>query len=215
MRNGLLLVGLGLVLAAVGISVWAYPILPAQVPTHWDLAGHVNGYSSRLVAVALVPAMAVVIGMLGIVLPAVSPRGFRFDGTATAFHEAMLATIGLLVAIHFLVLRAAITATAPSVGLIFALIGALMVVLGILIGKVPKNFFMGIRTPWTLANDEVWTRTNRLGGRLMILGGVGLTACSPFGYFAAPALLAVVLLAAVIPVVYSYVLYRRIEGFGG
>ena len=212
MRNSLLLLGLGLVLLSVGLSFWAYPQLPHRVPTHWDLAGNVNGYSSRAFTVAFMPGMAAAIWVLMIVLPAISPRGYRFEDSATAFYEAMIATIALFVAVQFLILRAAITATPPSIEVIFALIGALLTVLGILIAKVPKNFFMGIRTPWTLASDEVWKQTNRLGGRLMVIAGVAVIVCSPFLFVAVPALIACIAAIVAVPLVYSYVLYRRIEG---
>jgi len=212
MRNSLLLIGLGLVLLSAGLSFWAYPQLPHRVPTHWDLTGHINGYSSRAFTVAFMPAMAAVIWVMMIVLPGISPRGYRLDGAATAFYEAMIATIALFVAVQFIILRAAITQTAPSIEAIFALIGALMAVLGILIVKVPKNFFMGIRTPWTLASDEVWRKTNRLGGRLMVVAGVILIVCSPFVNVAVGALIALIVAIVSVPLVYSYVLYRRIEG---
>jgi uncharacterized membrane protein len=100
MRNSLLLLGLGLVLLAVGLSIWAYPLLPDRVPTSWDLAGHVSAYSSRLSAVVLLPAIAAFTWILAIVLPAISPRGVRFEASADAYYEALAAVLGVLVAMH-------------------------------------------------------------------------------------------------------------------
>jgi uncharacterized membrane protein len=215
MRNSLLLVGLGLMLLAVGLSVWAYPLLPEVVPSHWDLAGHVNGYLPRFIAVAIVPAIAVLTSVLAIVLPAISPRNYRFGGAVNEYYEAMIAVLAMLVAVHFLLLRAEIMGKAPPIALIFALIGLLLAALGVLIGKVPKNFFMGIRTPWTLANDEVWLRTNRLASRLMVVGGLAIVVLSvlPPAWMIG-AFVAIILIAALVPIVYSYALYKRIEGFG-
>ncbi len=216
MRNSLLLAGLGLVLLAAGLSVWAYPQLPPHVPTHWDLAGHVNGYSSRLFAVVLVPAIAAFTWVLTIVLPAISPRKYRFDGAAAnAFYEAMIAVLAVLVAVHYVLLRAELTHTEPPTVVLLGLIGLLLTVIGILIGKVPKNFFMGVRTPWTLASDEVWLQTNRLAGRLSVVGGLAIIVLSvfPLVWTIGP-LIAIFLVIALVPVTYSYVLYKRIEGFG-
>jgi uncharacterized membrane protein len=212
MRNGFLLGGLALVLLAIGLSVWAYPALPERVPTHWDLGGNVTGYSSRLGAVVPFPVLGAVVWLLMIVLPAVSPSGFRFDGSVAAFYEAFVAVIAMLVAFEFLMLRAQITGTPPSISLIFALVGALLAVIGILVRRVPKNFFMGYRTPWTLASDRVWLQTNVLGGRLMTVGGLLLIACSPFTNAIVAVLITVIAVIVVVPVAYSYVLYRRIEG---
>lgn len=215
MRNSLLLVGLGLVLLAVGLSIWAYPQLPDVVPSHWSLAGHVNGYLPRLVAVAIIPAIAVLTAVFAVVLPAISPRNYRFDGAIIAYYEAMIAVLAMLVAVHFVLLRAEIMGKAPPIGVILGLVGLLLAVLGILSGRVPKNFFMGVRTPWTLANDEVWLRTNRLAGRLMIVGGLAIVVLSllPPAWMVG-AFVAIILVAALVPTVYSYVLYKRIDGFG-
>lgn len=213
-RGVWLLLGLALVLVAVALSFWAYPQLPDRVATHWDLNGNANGYSSRFGAVALLPIIAAFAWLLMVVLPLISPRGFRLDQSANAFYEINLAIIAVFVALNFFLFRAEIAGTAPSTAVIFAPIGVLLVIVGNLIGKFKKNFFVGIRTPWTLASDEVWLRTNRLGGRLMVVGGLVIVALSSFASWAVGALIAVVVIVAFVPIVYSYVLYKRIEGFG-
>jgi uncharacterized membrane protein len=213
-RNRALLIGLLIVLAAVALSAWAYPWLPEHVATHWDLAGNVNGYSSRLFAVALTPGVAVFLWLLMLVLPAISPRGFRLEESASAFYTCMLAVLALLVVIHFVLLRAAVTGMAPSLTLVFASIGALFAVIGSFLGRIKKNFWMGVRTPWTLASDVVWQRTNRLAGQLFVAGGIAIVISSFFGTTAITVLIAVLAVALLVSIVYSYMLYRRIEGFG-
>jgi uncharacterized membrane protein len=213
-RKAALVIGVVLVLVSVGMSLWAYPSLPERVPTHWDLGGHVNGYSSRIVAVSLMPIVIAFTWVLMLVLPVISPRGFRFDQSADAYYESLLAVIAVLVVLHFIVLRAQLGLSAPPNTQFFIPIGILLVILGNLMGKFRKNFFIGVRTPWTLASDEVWLRTNRLGGRLSVIGGLALIVCSFFSAAAAPALVVIVAIVALIPVMYSYFLYKRIEGFG-
>lgn len=213
-RNRALLVGLVLVLAAVGLSAWAYPALPDRVPTHWDPAGEVNGYSSRLVAVSIMPLAMSFTWLLMLVLPAISPRGFRLEESAEAFYLSVLAITAVLLVLHFITLRAELTQSAPSNMLLFALIGVLLAAIGSLIGKLKKNFWIGVRTPWTLASDEVWLRTNRLAGRLLTLGGFAVIAAGFIDDAALPTLIAVIAIAAVVSIVYSYLLYLRIEGFG-
>jgi len=83
------------------------------------------------------------------------------------------------------------------------------VVLGNFLGKVTKNFFVGIRTPWTLASDEVWLRTHRLAGKLAVLSGLGLIVCGLIGAGGPIASLAAAGLVGGVPAVYSYLLYRR------
>lgn len=93
---------------------------------------------------------------------------------------------------------------------IYAGVGVLLVVMGSFLGKVTKNFFVGIRTPWTLASDEVWLRTHRLGGKLLVLAGVATLISGLLGGGPIPLLVAV-LIAAVVPVAYSYFIYRQTE----
>ena len=75
-----------------------------------------------------------------------------------------------------------------------------------------KNFFIGIRTPWTLASDEVWSRTHRLGGKFLILIGI-FWILNSFIRFQFQWLITAIVIAALVPVIYSYVIYRQIEGF--
>jgi uncharacterized membrane protein len=78
-------------------------------------------------------------------------------------------------------------------------------------GKLTKNFFVGIRTPWTLANDEVWLRTHRLAGKLFAVAGLGIVVSALFDWGATVPILVGVAIAAGIPTVHSYVLYRKLE----
>ncbi|MEL7298668.1 MAG: SdpI family protein, partial [Pseudomonadota bacterium] len=91
-------------------------------------------------------------------------------------------------------------------------VGLLFVVLGNYMGKLRKNFFIGIRTPWTLASDEVWARTHRLGGYLFVAAGIGLMLSAFIG-MNAWLITTLALGAGLIPVAYSFLLYRKIEGF--
>jgi uncharacterized membrane protein len=96
---------------------------------------------------------------------------------------------------------------------IFAALGALFIVMGNYFGKIRKNFFLGIRTPWTLASDEVWARTHRLAGRLFVLLGIfmlaGILVTLPSWLWVG--MIGVIVL---VPVVYSYLAYRRLRGLG-
>lgn len=214
-RKAALLVGCAFIIASSALSLWAYPHLSARVPTHWDLAGQVNGSSSRLAAVIFPPAILVMTLLLMIALPLVSPRNFRIDGFAGSYYAIFVATVAVLTYLQVVVLRAQLGGSAPADATVDAAIGALLAVVGNFMGKTRKNFFVGVRTPWTLASDEVWLRTNRLAGMLMVIGGLALLTTSVVPSLATTVLLAVSAAVVVVPVAYSYVLYQRIVGFGG
>jgi uncharacterized membrane protein len=212
-RNMALISGGILVLMGIALAVWAYPQFPDRVPTHWNAAGQINGYSSRLFAAALEPLiMAFTLGLM-IVLPLVSPKGFGLERSANPFYISTLATIAILLVIEIAVTRAALNEAFAPNAVVGASVGALLAILGSVMGKVRKNFFFGVRTPWTLASDEVWLRTNRLGGQLFVFGGLVLIGTSFFKAVTAPATIGVIAVIVLVPVVYSYVLYKRIEGF--
>ena len=108
--------------------------------------------------------------------------------------------------------RAALGAAFNISTVVMVAVGLLLMALGNFMGKVRKNFFIGIRTPWTLASDEVWAKTHRLGGWCLVIAGAAMALLAVL----APTvewIIYIVVAMALIPVVYSYIAYRRIEGF--
>jgi len=202
--------GLVIAVIAAGISIWAYPQLPPTVATHWNLRGVADGFSGRLMAVSIMPL--VIIAMTGVfnVLPRLDPRRAnysKFIGTYWLIANAVILFIlighGMIVATG-LGYPVKIGRTMPiGVGLLF-------IVLGNYLTRVEPNWFVGIRTPWTLSSDTVWRKTHRTGGWTMVLGGIVIAACAffPPGAFL-PLFIAAVLIMAVIPIVQSYVLWKR------
>jgi uncharacterized membrane protein len=114
-------------------------------------------------------------------------------------------------AVHAFVLLSAtrVIALAPHTFVLPA-VGLLLTVIGNYLGKVQRNFFLGIRTPWTLADDEVWLRTHRLGGKLLVGAGLLTLVLSFVSGVPHSLLLGVSLLAALVPCVYSLVLYPKL-----
>jgi uncharacterized membrane protein len=211
--NRSLIIGLVFVLASVVVSAWIYPHLPETMPRRWDAAGNVVAYGPRAQLAFLMPAIIAFTWVLLIVLPRLSPHGFRIDPFLDVFGVVLAGIIAMLALLHTITLLDAAGHVLPVVGTIFVVIGMLMVFLGNYMGKLRKNFFIGVRTPWTLASDEVWARTHRLAGWLFAVAGVAIVADGLLGANA-PFFVVVILCAVVTPLVYSLVLYRRIEGFG-
>lgn len=206
-----LLVSTAFLAAAVVAGVWLYPRLPARVPTHWDMHNHVNGVTSRFWAAAL-PALGVLaVAMLAMVLPAVSPRQFairRFEGVWGALMLVMQGFM-LVAGLGILLSGAGYAVSMPAIVMLAT--GVLYLLLGNYMGKLRRNFFIGIRTPWTLASDAVWERTHRFGGRLFMLGGLATVLIALVD--PAPWLLLVVLVAVwLIAAGYSYYVHLRLEG---
>ena len=147
-------------------------------------------------------------------LPKVSPHKFRVEGFSGTWWFSGLVTVGLLAYIQCILLAVLRDGSLDIGRALFGGIGIAIVLLGNVLGKVKRNFWLGVRTPWTLASDRVWYATHRLAGKSMVAGGLVVVAATLLGlpgYVATAALLA----GALVPVVFSLVYYKRLERTGG
>ncbi|SFK77322.1 SdpI family protein [Rhodanobacter glycinis] len=196
---------------AVGVAIWLYPHLPARVPIHWDGQGHANGYASRFWGVAIWPLMIIVLAALTVLLPCISPRRFAITPFADVYGGLMLAIQGAMLVIGVTAQLGSAGYPVPISTVVPLVAGVLLVVVGNYMGKLRRNFFVGIKTPWTLASEAVWERTHRLGGWLFVLAGVAMVVDALAGG-AGWWMLVAVAVACLVPAAYSYVVYRRLEG---
>ncbi len=204
----LLLVGSFVVVAAL------YGQMPQVVPIHWDAYGNPNGFASKPWGPFIGPLASLGTFVVLIVVRVVSPKNYSIDRFARTYGIVVSALMGFFFVITAITSLAAAglgfnTATAVSIAA-----GVLFVVLGNYMGKLTRNFFVGIRTPWTLANEEVWGRTHRMGGKLFVASGLLTVIGAIFGH-GVMVLFATVLTTAAVSVVYSYLVYRSVEGSSG
>lgn len=206
-----LIVSFVFVAIAVGVAIWLYPRLPARMPIHWDMSGQANGYAPKFWGVAMWPLLILGLAALTAALPAISPRRFEIQPFAGIFGALMLVAQGVMLVIGMTALLVAAGFALPLSTIVPLAIGVLLMVLGNYMGKLRKNFFIGIRTPWTLASDAVWERTHRLAGWVFMLAGVAMVIAALAD--AMPGWLPMAIVAVLlIPSVYSYFIYRRLEG---
>lgn len=205
--------GFVIAVLAAAFSAWAYPRLPDVVTTHWNLQGQPDGTSSRLLAAGLLPLILVALPLLFRVLPKIDPRGENYAKFSGAYWLIVNSIILFLAGLHLVVLLNAM-GTPVNVNLMVGLgVGFLLMVLGNYLGKVQPNWFMGIRTPWTLSSEKVWRKTNRTAGWLFVLAGLITAVASLVSSGPVVGVMGVVVaLAAIIPVVQSYVLWKREQG---
>lgn len=202
--------GFVLVVAAFAVAAWLYPSLPNPVPSHWNAAGEVDDYMAKPWGAFITPLFMLGTWIVLAALPKISPRGYRLDQFIGVYGIVMLSILVTMLIVAIVTLLTAAGAQLDLTRIVFIVIGALLVVLGNYMGKMRKNFFIGIRTPWTLANDEVWVRTHRVGGWLFVLAGFALIGIGIFK-LAPWTLMAAIGCAAVIPAIYSYFAYRQVE----
>ncbi len=197
------------VLAFVGSAI-VYPKLPATVPTHWDMSGHANGWSSRLWGVLMLPLFLLGLAVLVRILPVIDPRGRNYAKFGGAFEAIIISIMLFMLGMHVVVLRSQLGYPVAMQRLLPFGVGILFVVVGNLLPRARPNWFVGIKTPWTLSSDRVWEKTHRLGGHVFVAGGLLLVLAG----FLAPQwahflMFAVILACSAGAFVYSYVEWRR------
>ena len=207
----LIVIGLQIV-----VAIGTYPFLPSVIPTHWDAAGNVNGYMPKFVNALFAPGVSIGIFLLMRVLPLASPRLSNQDPRATRSIINLL-LVGIL--LFLLVLQIIIVAIALGISInvpfvVNLLVSALFIFIGNYLGKLQRNFWAGIRTPWTLASDITWERTHRLGGWLFVGAGVLGIVTSFIPALRVWGIVGLVLLVSAVLVVYSYVVYHQVETRG-
>lgn len=187
-----------------------YTRLPEQMPMHWDFNGTVS-YSDKwqLLIVALMsPVMAVTFWLC----PKMDPHQENYAKFGDGYETFQLVMMLFMLVIIGICLIEGLRPNTVNVSLVIcALCSLLLVVLGNMMPKFRQNFFCGIKNPWTLSSETVWVRTHRFGGRLMFGAGIiGLIgAFVPNEIIRFVALLVPSMIAALIPTLYSYLLFRR------
>ncbi len=196
-------------LPAVAV-VLLYGRLPDRIPTHWGIDGAVTyGGKSTLLMLAV---MSPLIAALFLVLPKIDPRRKNYKEFRGYYNMSIVVVLLFLLAVDGIVLSESFLpgripvgrAVNVCVGLVFIFVGSIM-------PKVKNNFFIGLRTPWTLSDPDVWDKTNRLGGKLFFWLGIAIIPCGLLlpERITFVLLMAGVLAASLVPAVLSYVWFRR------
>ena len=205
-----------LLAAATAAILLVYRDLPVQVPIHWNAHGEVDGYGPRWMLFAIGPGLMGLELAIFALLPVLSPRRFEIESFRATYVRLVLAAVAFPAYLLAVVLGAALTGRLDVSGAILGGVSVLTLVIGNVMGKVRRNFFIGIRTPWTLASDRVWYATHRVAGKSMVLAGVASLGAALWGGLAGTiAWIALILAGVMVPVAYSFVHYRALERTGG
>ena len=218
-----------LTVLAVGFSLYIffgyYGQLPEQVPTHWGIDGQPNGWTPKeniWGTFILMPGVMAALVALTAVLPWLSPKAFDLNRFRSIYEYIMCLAVALMGYLHVVILLGSLQVLPLDMGQV--ILGGMCLffaLLGNVLGKVKRNFYVGVKTPWTLASEVVWTQTHRLAAWMFtavgVVGFVVLAATTLLGVrspwlFVVP--FAGIMAAAFVPVFYSLYLYKKLEGEG-
>jgi uncharacterized membrane protein len=199
-----------LVVLQFAVGLYLYPQMPERVAIHWGLSGEADGYGSRFLGLFLIPILSMLLLPFMLALPRLDPsRGierFRggYDWFVFGFLGYMAYVYGLSVAWNLGWRFSFMRMLAPAMG-------ALFVGIGVLMRGARLNWFMGIRTPWTLSSEEVWDRIHERGSRLfMVSGAFAVLGALADGWLALALILVPVMFTGIYLIYYSYSEYQRL-----
>jgi len=201
-----------LIIFSIGLGFYFYSVSPDQVPMHWNAYGEIDRYGSKLEGSTMGPAILLGLYLLFLVIPLLDPKKEKYEQFIGVYKMFRLMIMLLLFAIFTIASLSGIGYDIKVGIWIPFLIGIMFMFMGNYFGKIKPNWFMGIRTPWTLSSDEVWYKTHRLGGKLFMLMGLFfmLTPLWPPKSLVWTLIVPAVV-AALVPIVYSYIIFNKLK----
>jgi uncharacterized membrane protein len=185
---------------------------PDKIPMHWDVNGEVNEYGGKW-SIFFGPLMSLGIYLLLLVVPRLDPRKKNYDLFSGSYFLIRLALTIFLSIVSVVIALASLSYKIDVTMIVIIAVLGLLLLIGNLFGRIRPNYFVGLRTPWTLNSEEVWMKTHRLtgklwvGGTLLMLLLIWFIPMKTFSYF----LIGYILVIVIIPVIYSWRIYRKIE----
>lgn len=200
-----------IIMAIFAASLYAAPCI-SHVPTHWNAQGQIDGWSSKTFAALFFPLLTIAIYLLMLFLPKIDPLKDNYQYFEKQYYFIRLILVLFMAGIYFFTFFSAMGFRFNIMYFMVPFLSALFIVLGIFLPKLKKNYFVGIRTPWTLQSDEVWLKTHKFGAKCFITAGVlGIFTVFFKSELAFWVFIIVMIIAALLPVIYSYLIYRKLE----
>jgi uncharacterized membrane protein len=192
------------------VAAWAWQWLPDQIPVHWGLNDQVDRYGGKFEGLLGIPLSAVGVYVLMLVLPLFDPGRLNYRNFAKAYNIIRTVIVCFLAATYAVIVLKAFGYAFSVTTVVCMMIGVLFIVLGNFLGKIRPNWFIGIRTPWTLSSKLSWDKTHRLGSWLFMLMGAMFFPMAVFQTtWALIALIVVDVICLAWMFVYSYIIYRN------
>ncbi len=198
-----------IILLSFGIGIYFYPQMPELMPSHWNGRGDVNGYLPKFWGLFLMPLISLALLGLFLAIPRIDPLKENIKKFRVHFDRFILMILGFLLYIYILTILWALGYTFQFIYAMVPAFSALFYYAGVLTENAKQNWFIGIRTPWTLSSETVWNKTHRLGGKLFKLAAFISLAGLLFQDYAIWIMIIPVIFVAAYTIVYSYVEFQK------
>jgi uncharacterized membrane protein len=212
-------IGAGLIAAMAAVGAWAMLRVGAgaHVPIHFDLSGTPNNYAPAWFGLFILPAIGALLWLLPAILPRIDPRGENVQRSGRALGTILLTATIVIGLAQAMIVCATLGIRIDTTHLVGVMVGGMFIAIGNVFGKLRWNYTVGIRTPWTLADERVWDQTHRFGGWVFVLGGALMAVLSLLLPRTAntPVMIGLIVLMVALPIVKSYTLWSRMRHQAG
>lgn len=203
---------LGIALLPILYLGFVWNSLPENVPLHWNLNGEIDNWGSKYTLIGLVFLMPILTYILMLVIPKIDPKK-RIEVMGGKYDQFKFILVAFMSVLSIFIIYISKNQKLSSPGIIFVLVGILYISLGNYFKVIKQNYFIGIKTPWTLENEEVWKLTHLLAGKMWVIGGLAVVIFSlilPENsnlYF----FMGITAIISIVPIVYSYLVYKKLK----
>lgn len=198
-----------IVLLSFAVGGYFYPLMPERMASHWNAQGQVDGYMSKFWGLFLMPLISAGLSVLLVLIPKIDPLKANIALFKKYYYRFVVLVLLFLFYIYLLTIIWNSGVKLNMMQLLAPAFGILFYYCGSLIEKAKRNWFIGIRTPWTLSNEKVWDKTHLIGGKLFKVAGVSALLGIFFPNYAILFILVPVLLVALTTIIYSYFEYQN------
>jgi uncharacterized membrane protein len=206
---------IGIVLMPFVYLAFIWNTLPTKVPTHWNYKGEIDHWGDKYSLFGPLFMLPVFTYVIMLIIPKIDPKK-RISLMGGKFYQLKFFLVLVMSLIAFFILYVAKNPNFSNPNLNFALAGLLLMVLGNYFKVIQPNYFIGIRTPWTLENKEIWKATHVFAGKIWLVGGlvilIGALVFTSNSFFIV--FIALIVFLAIVPMLYSYIKFKELEKKG-
>jgi len=203
------ILGLAFVVLAFITAIYVYPQLPEQMASHWNIEGKVDGYMPKTIGLFFMPILVAIVYALFIYLPKLDPLKANYKSFMNEYDMMIALVIGFFYYVYLLTLAFNVGYSFDMVQFLSPAFGILFYVMGIIVGKAKQNWFVGIRTPWTLSSEKVWEKTHKICGDLFRAAGIVAFLGLAFPKIMFVASIAILVATSIFGIVYSYIEFGK------
>jgi uncharacterized membrane protein len=198
-----------IILISFAIGIYLYPGMPGKMASHWNYKGEVDGYMPKFWGLFLMPFLSLGLLFLFILIPRIDPLKENIEKFRKYFDRFIILIIIFLFYLYLLTILWSLGRKFDMIQVLVPAFGVIFYYAGVLTENAKKNWFIGIRTPWTLSNEKTWDKTHEVGGKLFkaaaIVSFLGI-------FFSKYAIFFVIIPAigvSIYTVIYSYFIYQK------